>query len=67
MIELKIDGATCQGCVNSIEKSIALVSGVASVKFDLDSKLAKIDGNPEMDAVVDAVETAGFEVLTDEP
>lgn len=66
MIELKIEGATCQGCVNSIEKSIGLVAGVTNVKFNLDSKLAKVDGNPERNAIINAVETAGFEVVDNE-
>ena len=63
MLEVTIDGATCGGCVKSIEKAIAQVQGVTSVRFDLDSKLAKIEGSTEKSAVVDAIEMAGFDVI----
>ncbi|ATX78202.1 MAG: heavy-metal-associated domain-containing protein [Reinekea forsetii] len=62
MIELTVSGATCQGCVKSIEKAVSLVDGVTSVHFDLDSGIAQIDGNDNIEQLTDAIEAAGFEV-----
>jgi len=62
MIELTVSGATCQGCVKSNEKAVSLVDGVTSVHFDLDSGIAHIDGNDNIEQLTDAIEAAGFEV-----
>ncbi|MEJ2045888.1 MAG: heavy metal-associated domain-containing protein [Reinekea sp.] len=63
MIELTVEGATCGGCVKSIEKAVGQVAGVAAVSFDLESKLAKVDGDADRQAVIDAIEIAGFDVV----
>lgn len=63
MIELKIDGATCNGCVKSIEKALTQVKGVEGVSFSLETKLAQITGNADKEALIEAVEMAGFDVL----
>lgn len=63
MISIKIDGATCQGCVKSIENAISQVAGVDTVAFDLDTKLAKVDGSASIEALNNAVEQAGFDVV----
>lgn len=63
MLELKIEGATCNGCVNSIEKAIQQVSGVESVSFSLDTKTAVVQGTAEFNEVALAVENAGFDVI----
>lgn len=65
MMTIKVDGATCQGCVKSIEKALAQVEGVQSATFDLESKLATVEGTDNQQAVVDAIEMAGFDVITD--
>lgn len=63
MLEITVEGATCGGCVKSIEKAVSQVSGVTSVNFDLDSKLAKVDGDADKAQIVDAIEMAGFDVV----
>lgn len=65
MLQLTVEGATCQGCVKSIEKAVQTVTGVSTVSFDLESKLATVEGDAEKDAVVEAIEMAGFDVVTD--
>ncbi|EAR09983.1 heavy-metal-associated domain-containing protein [Reinekea blandensis] len=65
MLTLKVDGATCGGCVKSIEKAVSQVAGVESVSFDLDTKLAQVDGQADKAQVVDAIEMAGFDVVGD--
>ncbi|TCS37121.1 heavy-metal-associated domain-containing protein [Reinekea marinisedimentorum] len=63
MIELKIEGATCNGCVKSIEKALTQVKGVEGVSFSLETKLAQITGNADKEALTEAVEMAGFDVI----
>jgi copper chaperone len=63
MIKLKIEGATCNGCVSSIEKSIQRVEGVQSATFSLDEKILKVEGIAEKEALIEAIELAGFDVI----
>jgi copper chaperone len=65
MIELKIDGASCNGCVKSIENALSQVKGVETVSFSLDSKIATISGMASVDELSEAVEMAGFDVVKD--
>ncbi len=66
MITLKIEGATCSGCVKSIEKAINQVAGVESVSFSLDTKLAQVDGTAEREQLAEAIEMAGFDVVSED-
>ena len=63
MISIKIEGATCNGCVKSIENAIGQLTGVDSVNFDLESKLAKVNGSASLESISHAVEQAGFDVV----
>lgn len=63
MISIKIEGATCQGCVNAIEKALGNTQGVNSASFDLNTQWASIDATTDMDALTSAIEDAGFDVL----
>jgi len=63
MIELKVEGATCQGCVKSIEKAVGQVTGVTKVSYDLDTKIAKVEGTDNLPAVTEAIEMAGFDIV----
>lgn len=65
-MNIKIDGASCNGCVQSIEKAIAQVGGVDTVSFSLESKLAVVTGSALREDVADAIEMAGFDVIDDE-
>lgn len=63
MIELNIEGATCNGCVKSIEKALTQVKGVESVSFSLETNIAQISGTASKDALIEAVDMAGFDVV----
>lgn len=60
---LKIEGMTCMHCKMSVEKALKSVQGVASASVDLMSKEAVISGSVERQALVEAVETAGYSVV----
>jgi copper chaperone CopZ len=54
---------TCGHCTASVEQEVAKVAGVASVDVDLATKLVVVVGTAlERDAIVAAIDEAGFEV-----
>ncbi len=63
MIELQVEGATCGGCVKSIENAVSRLDGISSVSFDLETGLLKVDGTVNKEQVEEAVTLAGFEVV----
>jgi len=64
-VQLKVDGMTCGGCVNSIQNALGSRDGVAKAKADLDAKLVTIEFDPALiqrNGLVEAIEDAGFDV-----
>ena len=64
-IELRVEGMTCGGCVNSIQNALTGRDGVASASADLDSGIVTIEFDPaviEQPALQAAIEDAGFDV-----
>ncbi len=65
-IQIKINGMTCMGCVNSVETVLEKISGVNSVDVSLDKALAIIQYDAEKastDQLKQAIQDAGFEVV----
>ena len=56
----KINGMKCGGCVAAIEKAIKELDGVEAVEVNLETSMASVTGNVSGDAVVAAVDGAGF-------
>lgn len=63
MITLKVEGMTCNGCVQSVERALKRVDPSASVKIDLDSGRVDLDGALDRDAAKQAIEATGFDVV----
>jgi copper chaperone len=61
MIELKVDGMTCGGCVNSVTRAVKALDGSASVRVDLATKRVSIDGKVSEQDAIRALDDAGFE------
>jgi copper chaperone CopZ len=57
----KIGGMTCNHCKANVESNLAKLSGVASVKVDLEKSLAYVEGSPDDTAIRQTVETLGYE------
>lgn len=55
-----LSGMTCASCVSSVENAISGVDGVANVSVNLAERSAIVKGNAAPDAIVDAVENAGY-------
>ena len=47
VINLEIQGMTCAGCVNSVEKALGNVSGVGSAEVNFALNRASVHFNPE--------------------
>ena len=63
MLKLKVAGMTCGGCVKSVERAIAVAAPGAKVTADLQSGEVAIDGAANKQAVVSAIEDAGYDVV----
>ncbi|MES2642454.1 MAG: heavy metal-associated domain-containing protein [Myxococcota bacterium] len=61
-ITLKVDGMTCGGCVNGVEKAVSRVRGVTEVKVDLKAGTARVRGTAlDAETLVAVVYDAGYE------
>ena len=65
-VELKIDGMTCSGCVNSIQNALYRQDGVNKAIADMENSLVTVEFDPtiiEHAGLVKAIADAGFDVL----
>ncbi len=63
MIELRIRGMRCNGCVQSLQRALSEVSGVTKAEVSLEDGLARVRGRDFSDeAVAEAVDSLGFSV-----
>ncbi len=58
--DLLIEGAKCASCVSKIEGALTAVAGVQSASMSLAQNLAMVSGDVPADALIQAVEQAGF-------
>lgn len=69
VVTLRIEGMTCEACVVHMEKSLAEVYGVKTATVDYGSGMARVavdaKAPPSRQALVKAVESAGYKVGTD--
>lgn len=63
---LKIGGMHCAGCVNSIQKHVANVDGVAKCEVNLASQKAELEFDPSvvsLQTIEKAIQSAGYRVV----
>ncbi|MCA9664603.1 MAG: permease [Myxococcales bacterium] len=60
-IELVVEGMTCGGCANRLQKSLARLEGVEAAQVDFERKRAVVDGGLSEAQVRQAIRAAGFE------
>jgi len=65
MLKLKVAGMTCGGCVNSVKTAVAAAAPGAKVSVDLKSGEVAIDAAAPRQAIVTAIEDAGYDVVGD--
>jgi copper chaperone len=61
--ELMVTGMTCGHCRAAVETAIREVPGVESVHVDLERGRASVEGNVELQSLIQAVEEAGYQAL----
>ncbi|RKP57537.1 heavy-metal-associated domain-containing protein [Pararobbsia silviterrae] len=62
MVELKVEGMSCQHCVASVTKAVRAVDEHASVRVDLAEGRVSVDTAVPRDALSAAIEDAGYTV-----
>ena len=60
---ITVRGMTCESCERTVEDAVEAVAGVTSVAADRTTETATVEGDPELAALLDAVEEAGYEAL----
>ncbi|WP_436909824.1 CopZ family metallochaperone [Halosimplex marinum] len=58
---LTVEGMTCEHCEQSVEEALESVDGVEVISVDRDAERATVEGDADPDALVAAVEDAGYE------
>ena len=58
--QLQVQGATCGGCVKSIEQTLKSVSGVSEASMDLATGVASVVGAVDADHLVEVLQGVGF-------
>ena len=61
-ITLKVEGMTCNHCKMHVEKALRSVSGVENAQVDLAKGEAVVTGTASREALIKAVEDAGYSV-----
>ncbi len=62
VLELKIDGMRCNGCVTSVQRALSEISGVADAEVRLDEGMARVRGKGySVQELIEAVASLGFE------
>jgi copper chaperone len=64
---LKVEGMSCEHCVNAIEHAVGALPGVASVAVDLAAKSVAIEHNPSQTDVAKIkaeIEDLGYDLLS---
>jgi copper chaperone len=65
VLNLKVEGINCGGCVSSIKKALAVAAPGAEVAVDIPTGAVKVTGNADRGKVVAAIEDAGYDVVGD--
>ncbi|WP_135666973.1 heavy-metal-associated domain-containing protein [Halorhabdus rudnickae] len=58
---ITVEGMTCDHCEQTVEEALEALDGVASATADRDDESATIEGAADPEALVSAVEDAGYE------
>ena len=59
-----VPGISCDHCKRAIEGEVGSVAGVDTVDVDVESRTVRVVGDAADDAVLAAIDEAGYEVAT---
>jgi copper chaperone len=60
-MQLKITGMTCGHCQSTVKQALESVEGVEEAHVDLESGLAKVEGNANVVMLIAVVEEEGYQ------
>jgi copper chaperone len=63
MIEMKVEGMSCQHCVKAVTQAVQDVDQNASVKIELAEGRVSVESHSPRDALAAAIEDAGYSVV----
>jgi copper chaperone len=64
---LKVHGMSCAHCVTSITSAVSPLPGVTGVDVALTAGTVRVEGTPDVKAVAEAIEDAGYDVAAMPP
>ncbi|KIF83339.1 heavy-metal-associated domain-containing protein [Noviherbaspirillum autotrophicum] len=64
MYELKVEGMSCNHCVNAVTRSVQEVDAAAKVDIDLSQQTVRVASSASLAAIQSAVSEAGYPVLS---
>jgi copper chaperone CopZ len=62
---ISVDGMSCDGCEEVVESALSDVSGVESADADREDGTATVEGDADVDDLVEAVDFAGYDGSAD--
>jgi copper chaperone len=60
MMEFKVSGMTCQGCINAVNRAIQSQDADAIIKVDLSTQMITVDSTLNRQALSQIILDAGF-------
>ncbi len=60
MIELKVEGMTCNHCVHAVTQAVKSVDPEADVRVDIEGGTVRVDGKSPAEALSKAISAAGY-------
>lgn len=57
---ISVEGMSCDHCEQTVEDALRDVSGVSDVTADREAEQANVDGDADVEALVEAVRDAGY-------
>ncbi|ADB59042.1 Heavy metal transport/detoxification protein [Haloterrigena turkmenica DSM 5511] len=61
---ITVEGMSCEHCEQTVEDALEGVEGVQSVNVDREAARATVEGDTDPQALVEAVDEAGYEAST---
>jgi len=59
--EITVEGMTCEGCEEVVEEALEMADGVETAEADRYEDVATVEGDTDVDELVEKVEMAGYE------
>jgi len=60
-LTFRVPGMTCGHCVSAVTDEVRKIDGVTAVDVDLDTKIVRVAGTHDLEAIRGAVDEAGYE------